>query len=97
LLCLTFLEKVGKNTCYTAFDRPKSAEKAPLTRRGGWSGQSEKTSMHLTIEKCSFGGRCKFTVHGSAAPKMNVLFIFPRRPFFYRVHHEVFSNSYQRL
>jgi len=77
-----FYKKYSKILFITAFDRAKSVENASLIRRGGWSGHNEKASMHFTIEKCSFGGRLRFAILGSAAPKMHVLFIFPRRPFF---------------
>jgi len=79
---------------YCRFDRAKAAGNAPLTLRGGLLGHNEKPSMHLTKEKYTFDGRCKLPSMATA-PKMNILFIFPPRQFFFRVHNEVFSNSYK--
>jgi len=49
-----------KTSFNAAFKRVKAAENSPLRRRGGLLGHSEKTSMHLTLQKQSFGGHCKY-------------------------------------
>jgi len=74
-----------------AFDRAKTAENAPLTHRGDLLERGEKPYMHFTKEKHSFGGRFKMPSMTNAF-KMNLLFIFTRRLFFFPVHNEAFQT-----